>query len=120
MRVLFIVFRDFSNPNAVGGDLYFWELAKGLLKIGHDVSILCSKFLASKNEEIIEGIRIVRVNGHWTLSFKIFELYFQRFKGNVDIVIEEAIGGQRFPFFFALYAEVPMVAVWHQKKFKDL
>ena len=116
--MLFIVYRDFSNPNAVGGDLYFWDLAKGLSKIGHDVSILCSRFPGSKNEETVEGVRIVRVNGHWALPFNILKLYFHEFKGNVDIVIEEAIGGQRFPFFFALYAEAPMVAVWHQRNSK--
>jgi glycosyltransferase involved in cell wall biosynthesis len=118
MKVLFLVYRDFMNPDAVGGDLYFWELAKGLSKIGHAVSILCSKFPGSKDEENIEGIRIIRVNGQWTLSFKIFKQYFQKFKGNVDVVIEEAIGGQRFPFFSTLYVIKPLVAVWHQRNSK--
>jgi glycosyltransferase involved in cell wall biosynthesis len=106
------------NPAAVGGDLYLWELAKGLSKNGNHVSLLCGSFPGSKARENISGVKIIRLPGSWNLPFKILKKYFEELKGNFDVVIEEAIGGQRFPFFCSLYIKEPLVAVWHQKHSK--
>ena len=64
LHVLFIVYRDLNNPSAVGGDIYLWELARGLFKLGHRVSILCSSFPGSKSKQIIDGVEIVRLRVH--------------------------------------------------------
>ena len=118
MRVLFVVYRDFTNPQAVGGDFYLWELARGLAARGHYVTLMCSSFNGSKPKETSEGVEIVRVEGSLALPLKIFKKYLKVFKGRFDIVVEEIIGGQRFPFFSVLYAGVPVVAVWHQRNAK--
>ncbi|MGD9131100.1 MAG: glycosyltransferase family 4 protein [Candidatus Bathyarchaeota archaeon] len=115
LRVLFIVYRDFMNPSAVGGDFYLWELAKGLSNLGNHVTIICSSFPDSKKREVIDGVEFVRLKGVWSLPFKILKMYIKRLKGNFDVVVEEAIGGQRFPFFCTVYVKEPLVAVWHQK-----
>ena len=103
------------NPSAVGGDFYLWELAKGLSKLGNDVTIVCSSFQGSKQREVIDGVEFVRLKGVWSLPFKILRLYLKSLRGNFDIIVEEAIGGQRFPFFCSVYVKEPLVAVWHQK-----
>jgi len=90
-------------------------LAKGLNNLGNDVTVLCNKFKGSKNRESIDGIQVIRVIGLLTLPFKIFSIYSKEFKGKYDVVIEEAIGGQRLPFFASIYIKEPLIAVWHQK-----
>ena len=115
MWLLFVVYRDFENPSAVGGDFYLWELARGLSKLGNRVTLVCSSFEGSKSWEIIDGVEIVRLKGFWSLPLKILNEYLKRFKGNFDVVVEEAIGGQRFPFFCTMYVKEPLVAVWHQR-----
>jgi glycosyltransferase involved in cell wall biosynthesis len=118
LRVLFIVYRDRENPSAVGGEIYFWELAKGLFKAGHNVTLLCSSFEGSKSRENKEGINVIRVRGSLSLPFKILKEYQQKLKGNFDVVVEEAVGGQRLPFFSTLYVKEPLVSVWHQRNEK--
>ena len=53
--------------------------------------------------------------GYLALPLKILQTYLKEFKGKCDIIIEEAIGGQRFPYFAGLYIKEPLIAVWHQK-----
>jgi glycosyltransferase involved in cell wall biosynthesis len=118
LRILFIAFRDYANPEAVGGDIYLWELACGLSKLGNKVTFMCSSFEGSKTKDNIEGVDLVRIKGLWNLSFKIMKTYFKEFKGNFDVVIEEAFGGQRLPFFTAFYIKSPLIAVWHQRNTK--
>lgn len=115
MRVLFSVFRDFENPSSVGGDYYLWELARGLVILGHKVTLICSSFPGSRQLEVIDGVEIVRIKGTWSLPLRFFNQYLKRMKGNFDIVVEEAIGGQRFPFLCTVYVKEPLVAVWHQR-----
>ena len=115
LRVLFIAYRDFENPEAVGGDLYLWELARGLSRLGHFVTFVCRSYAGAKSFENRDGVEIVRVQGYLSLPVRMFKSYFQRSKGRFDVVVEEVIGGQRFPFLCGLYVEEPLVAVWHQR-----
>ena len=118
LRILFIAFRDNSNPAAVGGDIYLWELARGLAKLGNKVTFVCSSFEGSKAKDNVEGVELLRIKGLWNLSLRILKTYFKELKGNFDVVIEEAFGGQRLPFFTALYIKSPLIAVWHQRNTK--
>lgn len=115
MRFLFLVYRDFKNPNAVGGDFYLWELARGLAKLGNKVTLLCSSFQGAKSSEIIEGVEINRINSVWRLPLRIFNEYLKKLKGNFNVIVEEAIGGQRLPYLSTMYVKEPLVAVWHQR-----
>ena len=117
MRILFLVYRDLENPSAVGGDIYLWELARGLAELGHHVTLLCSSFENSKPEEIKSGVKISRIPGSWILPVKFLKEYMKR-RGNLDVVVEEAIGGLRLPFFGVLYIRAPLSVVWHQRHAK--
>ena len=114
MHILFLVYRDIENPSAVGGDIYLWELAKGMAKLGHRVTLICSSFENSKEEENKGGVKIIRIPGSFTLPVKFLKEYMKR-RGNFDVVIEEAIGGLRPPFFGTLYIKEPLIVVWHQR-----
>jgi glycosyltransferase involved in cell wall biosynthesis len=115
LRILFLAYRDFKNPSAVGGDIYLWELAKGLSNAGHEVAFICSRFKGSREIEKVEGVRIIRVKSLFSLALGIFNEYFKRFRGQFDVIVEEVIGGQRLPFLATLYVKEPLIAVWHQK-----
>jgi glycosyltransferase involved in cell wall biosynthesis len=115
LRVLFVAYRDLENPSAVGGDFYLWELAKGLSRLGHSVAFVCSSFEGSTRKDVVDGVEVVRINGVWSLPFRILNEYLRRLKGRFDVVVEEAIGGQRPPFLAGAYVREPLVAVWHQR-----
>ena len=118
MRFLFIVYRDFQNPAAVGGDLYLWELARGLSAHGHTVVMTCSSFPGSEHSQEIDGIKIVRIPGSLIMPLNLLKVYLTRFRGNFHFVVEEVFGGQRLPFLATLYVKEQLLAVWHQKNAK--
>jgi glycosyltransferase involved in cell wall biosynthesis len=115
LKILFLIFRDFKNPEAAGGDFYLWELARGLSNLGNRVTIVCSSFYGCKSRELIDGVEVIRTRGSWSLSLRILRTYFRELKGKYDVAVEEAIGGQRLPFLCSMYIKEPLVAVWHQK-----
>lgn len=115
MRILFLAYRDFTNPSAVGGDIYLWELARGLRRLGNHVTFVCSQFQGSKPVEFVDGVQIIRIKGLLSLPLRIFSCYFKYLRSKYDVIVEEAIGGQRPPFLAGIYVKEPLVAVWHQK-----
>jgi len=115
MRVLFLAYRDWNNPYATGGDIYLAELAKGLAKLGHQVTFLASSFLGSKQKEFVEGVEVIRISGTFSLPLRFFRRYMEELCGRFDVVVEEVIGGQRPPFMGRLFVKEPLVAIWHQK-----
>ncbi|MEM2507219.1 MAG: glycosyltransferase family 4 protein [Nitrososphaeria archaeon] len=115
MRIAFLAYRDIKNPSAVGGDFYLWELAKGLCRMGYQVIFVCNRFQGSKQAELIDGVKVIRIKGLLTLPLKILGYYIKNLKGRCDIIVEEAIGGFRPPFFAGVYVKEPLIAVWHQK-----
>jgi glycosyltransferase involved in cell wall biosynthesis len=117
LHILFLVYRDVENPSAAGGDIDLWELARGLAKLGHRVTLLCSSFEKSKPEETKNGVKIIRISGSCTLPIKFLKEYMKQ-RANLDVVVEEAIGGQRLPFFGVLYIRAPLSVVWHQRNAK--
>jgi glycosyltransferase involved in cell wall biosynthesis len=118
MKILFLTFRDIKNPSSVGGDYYLWELAKGLAQLKHKVTLVCNRFEGSKDKEVINQVEVIRVKGFLSAPFKIFRMYLKQLKRDCDIVIEEAIGGQRLPYLAGVYIKKPLIAVWHQKHSK--
>jgi glycosyltransferase involved in cell wall biosynthesis len=86
--------------------------------MGHSVTVVCSSFDGAQARETVEGISIIRLRNDWALPLRIFNEYTRRLRGKIDVVVEEAIGGQRLPFLTTLYVKEPLVAVWHQKNTK--
>src|SRR6267143_1904675 len=80
--------RDRKNPNFAGGDLTLTEVSERLAARGHSVTYLCSSLPKLKHEEFVRGIRVL---------------------------LQEALGGLRVPYFGAFYVRKPLVAVWYQR-----
>ena len=99
----------------MGGDIYLWELAKGLTKFGHKVTVISTYYEGCKSEDFKDGVKIIRIKGFLTLPFRIFSKYLLVYRKKVDVIIEETIGGQRIPYLANLFVRKPLIGVWHQK-----
>lgn len=62
-------------------------------------------------EEEIEGYRILRAGGRYTVYLKAREVYTEKLKGRVDLIIDEI---NTLPFFTIKYVREPVVALIHQ------
>ena len=114
MKILILNWRDIKNPSSGGAEILTHEIAKGLVKKDHKVSLISSEFPGGKKLETIDGVRIERM-GHpdartlvFSVQFKAMLEYFRKFRGNVDLIIDEFHGN---PFFSPLYMKERKVAL---------
>ena len=97
-----------------GAEVFTYELAKRWAACGHEVSLFTSKFPGCKNEEIVDGVRIVRAGGRFTVYRQAKRFYSKRFrKEGFDVIIDE-INTQ--PFFAPKFAKngEKVIALIHQ------
>jgi glycosyltransferase involved in cell wall biosynthesis len=59
MKILMIL--TYYLPHRTGLTLHVNEVAKGLVKKGHDVTVLCANVPKSSSSEIINGVKVVRL-----------------------------------------------------------
>ena len=106
--------RDRKNPSFAGGDLTLTEVSEHLAARGHSVTYLCSSLPRLKHEDSSHGVKVLRFGSVWTASLLAF-FYYVRNRGRYGVVLQEAIGGLRVPYFGPLYIRKPLVAVWYQR-----
>lgn len=109
MNVLMLSWRDPKHTLAGGAEQVMHEHAKGWVHAGHRVTLYSSKFKGSKNEEIIDDIKIVRGGSQNFLGVQASAFfYYKKNKDNFDILVDMFHG---FPFFTPLYSNKPKLAV---------
>lgn len=113
MRILIFNWRDLKHSWSGGGEIYIFEQASRWAKMGHDVSIICGQD-AEKNLpffEEIQGIKIYRKGGRYSLYAWAIWYYLMHFRNKVDVVIDVENG---IPFFTPLFCRVPKISyVYH-------
>ncbi len=114
MKILILNWRDIKNPSSGGAEILTQELASGFVKKGHVVTQISAKFKGAKEEEIIEGVKIIRSGDpdarrlFRSVHFAAYKLYKRDFQGKVDLVIDEVHG---IPFFTPFYVKEKKVAL---------
>ena len=109
-----MVTRDARNPAAAGGDLQPWEYARYLASVGPQVTYRTSPVPGAPREEVVEGVRVVRLGGVLSLWWRTFLHYVRHCRRRYDVVVEEGFGGSRIPRLAPLYVREPIVTEWHQ------
>jgi glycosyltransferase involved in cell wall biosynthesis len=97
-----------------GAEVFTHELAKGLTKAGHNVTLFTSSFPNSKSDEESDGIRIVRRGGKFSVYQRAKKQYEKQFsKERYDIIVDEI---NTMPFFVPQFARngEKVIALIHQ------
>jgi glycosyltransferase involved in cell wall biosynthesis len=114
MKILMVASRDPAHPNAAGGDLHLSQLGQGLADLGNEVTLLAASHPYLPKQEIRGRLTIERVAPARTLFVAVWGRLLTDLHGRFDVVIEEAIGGERAPFFGKLLSGRPTVQFWFQ------
>jgi len=73
-----------------GAEVLTHEVAKRWVRAGHDVTLFTSEFPNCKLEEVVDGVRVVRAGGKYSVYWRAKKYYKKCFsKENYDIVIDE-------------------------------
>jgi glycosyltransferase involved in cell wall biosynthesis len=110
MHILIMNWRDIKHPRAGGAEIVTFEHAKRWVKKGHAVTWITSGYCGARDEEIIEGIRIIRRGGSFTV-YLFAPLYYLLHAREFSIIVDEIHG---LPFFTPLYSLKPKVAFIHE------
>src|SRR6266487_1389078 len=108
LRFLFLCNKDPRNPKAGGGTLELFRLMILLTARGHEVTLISSRFRGSSRQEILSGIRIIRLGGLFTI-FLLAPLKLFSMRKNFDVVVDVALFG--VPFFSRLYSNKPTLTI---------
>ncbi len=97
-----------------GAEVYTHEVAKRWVKAGHEVTLFTSIFPGGKKEETLDGVKVVRSGGRFSVYGEAKKFYSKRFKSErFDLVVDEI---NTRPFFAQSFVEngEHVVALIHQ------
>ncbi|MEV4658868.1 glycosyltransferase family 4 protein [Micromonospora sp. NPDC049301] len=118
-HVLFLNWRDTTNPEGGGSEVYLERIAAELVAMGYRVTLLCAAHgNAGPAETTAEGVRVLRRGSRHTVYARAaltclagrFGLGPLGRHGRPDLVIDVCNG---VPFFAPLYAGRPVIALVH-------
>lgn len=109
-RVLIFNWRDKKHKWAGGAEIYIHEIAENLVKQGNQVTIFCGNDRLNKDEEVINGVQVIRRGGFFTVYIWAVIYYIFRFRNKFDVVIDSENG---IPFFTPLFIRKPKFLLIH-------
>lgn len=97
-----------------GAEVFTREVCIRLVNNGHKVTLFTSKFPLAKDEEIVDGIKIIRAGGKYSVYQQAKKYYKKRFsKEKFDVIIDEINTRPFFAQKFILNNE-KVIALIHQ------
>lgn len=114
MKILWYNWRCWLNPAMGGAEVFTREVAKRLVKSGHELTLFSSEFPGCKKVEVVDGIKIVRDGGRFSVYWQAAKYYKRASKEEkFDCVIDEI---NTRPFLVPKFAKQneKIVALIHQ------
>ncbi len=100
-----------NHPLAGGAEKATYEIARRWVRWGHDVRLIAGGFPGGRKQDVVDGIKITRLGGKYTVYLYSIMLYFLKLKGKYDVIVDEI---NTIPFFTPLYVRGAHVAFIHQ------
>lgn len=110
MKILIFNWRDMTHPWAGGAEVYIHEIGKRLVKKGHEVTLFCGEYPGCEKESVIDGIKIIRKGGQYSIYLYAPIVYLSKLRKKYDVIIDCENG---IPFFTPLFAQEPKICVMH-------
>jgi glycosyltransferase involved in cell wall biosynthesis len=102
MRILIINWRDILHPQAGGAEVHVHETFRRIAERDHHVTLLCSRVLGQKREEMIDGIRTIRTGNWKNFNLAAASYYLRHLNRDPwDIIVDDI---NKIPFYTPLYA----------------
>jgi glycosyltransferase involved in cell wall biosynthesis len=110
-NIAIVNWRDPWHPDAGGAETYAWEMARGLLRRGAEVSYITARAPGQGRRDRRDGVPIIRLGGRLTVYPAVLAWTLLH-RGSFDVVIDCQNG---IPFFtpWVLPRRVPVLCVMH-------
>lgn len=108
-RILLLNERDIRHPQAGGAEVHCFEVYRRLAARGDDITLLATGFTGAPPEELVDGIRVVRLGRRITYYLQVVSAYRRLRRAAAFDVVNEQMN--KFPYFARLWVHEPLV-VW--------
>jgi glycosyltransferase involved in cell wall biosynthesis len=109
MRIAFLTWRDSTHPDGGGSEVFVEEVARELVRRGHEVTIHCAAHGAAPASEDLDGVGVRRRGGRLTVYPRGL-LWLIRNRRRIDVVVDVVNG---LPFGSPLIRRRGLVALVH-------
>ena len=109
-HVVFLNWRDTTNPEGGGSERYVENVARSLVRAGYQATVVCAAHRNAPADEVRDGVRFVRRGGKLGVyPAAAFQLAARRL-GRVDVIVDVQNG---MPFFSRWVTRKPVVVLVH-------
>ncbi len=108
--VVILNWRDTTNPEGGGSELFVERVAAGLATGGRPVTLVCAAHPGAPAEEVAGGVRVLRRGSQRTVYLRAFLLHATGRLGAHQAVVDVHNG---MPFLSALWCRRPVVVLVH-------
>jgi glycosyltransferase involved in cell wall biosynthesis len=109
LRILMLNWWDVSDPRSGGAELHLQQIFGRIAQWGAEVTLLCCRVPGRPSEEMLDGIRIVRRGGGWTINL-LAPTWVRARADQFDVVVDYT---NKMPFLTPLYVPLPRLCVAH-------
>ncbi len=112
MRIAILNWRDLTHPDGGGAERYAVNVATGLVRRGHEVTLLCADHGQAPRDEMVDGVRLRRRGGRVGVYLQALRgvRSLERTERPFDVVVDVQNG---LPFFSPLATRTPVVSLVH-------
>jgi len=111
MKVLWMTWKDLKHPQAGGAERINEEIAKRMVRDGHEVILLTASFPGGEDEETIDGYKVIRHGNRYTVYWHAYRYYKKQLIGWADLVVDEM---NTIPFFCKFYVRERNILLAYQ------
>lgn len=112
MKILILNWKDPRNPSAGGAETFTHEIARRLVASGDKVTVFSQLFPGGRHEDILDGVRIIRRGGKYSVYRAARSWYREGDRPKYDVVVDEI---NTRPFLApAFVRDARVVALIHQ------
>lgn len=87
-QILFLSWRDIKAPKKGGAEVYTHEMLKGCTNLDYDIVHISPEYEGCKTDEIIDGIRYLRMGSIWSVIGKSRK-YYKLNREKIEFVIDQ-------------------------------
>lgn len=106
-----MAWKDAEHPAAGGAEVVKSQICQRLVRDGHTVVQLTAGFKGASSEAHLDGCKVIRVGGRYSVYWQARRYYRSHLKGWADLVIDEC---NTVPFFASTYVSEKNCMVIYQ------
>ncbi len=111
MKIVIFNWQDRKHPQAGGAETHLHEIFGRMARQGHEITLVTCRFDGAQFEEMIDGMRVIRVGSRSTYNFAVPLWWFRvgRYQG-YDLVVDDI---NKIPLMTPLFVRTPTLALVH-------